>query len=899
MFLSNNSLCDILIFTFILQSQGQTLDEVIIDFSSPKAKIFLGSFYVALTRVRNGASFYLTDFKPEYIQANPDVERKLLAMTTFSSYNYKKIYLDQDIFDGETKANKELKVGYINTNDLSTCSSEVFINTNENLLNLDLLCIADTRLTVTKINESLERNLCNWSILRRFDSYDGEDHMGLLLLQSKHSKFDVTDKQIVQKEGIKRIDGKEKVYIQTMKVLVKTCDLLIGFVYIRATPNQEELDKLMKSFQKCDLIMGDLNLDPAKANGDQESKLRQLCGTSRAQVLKEFTFTNFNQLDHIILRTDLAKKSYSTSYRNPTSDHRTITIRLPVNSHALSENFKTAMNYDQGLWTTMMRKPYSDDDTNQKIRFTEEIVNTYIELLRKVNSKALIFYTNFIQDLLEHGYGHLDSSYKVSSIIEASSVTVPFDFRDEKNASFKGLLIWTKENLAFYDPQSTDQQPQKIEENRKLAHWFLKDFIVNLYSNFGLPPPRITIDCFDVEGSKISEDLQWIFILSVAKYHVFGLEFNFENCSLPKQHEIMSREIKSMKIFPLKNNVEKISIKRQTSDPEEKIEPSRKRRKPGSKQHIFSNVDQESCWMNSCLQTMFAVLDHSDDLNYFGTTLFELLLWYKGMDTNTPINPLEIKELLYTRERQRIIERNVSPQFRLFHYANTTTIDPDELDLQINHRGQQDCKDFFICLEENKDYWQDVYTLFKFSYLNYTVCSNCNQTSRPESSSQNEHIIFHVSCPSNPLKLSSLIVQAINEPNLVTEWKHEGGCEQITSGWNYRKIDNLSNLKFLLVIVERLTQLDNGRLHIVDTQITVDGEFSVNDSQGSEVTFKPIAVIHHTGHVNKSSTNTSGHYRSDILDADTDQWFQTSDEDLPLLVATPSNQGYIIVLKKI
>ena len=62
MFLSNNSLCDILIFTFILQSQGQTLDEVIIDFSSPKAKIFLGSFYVALTRVRNGASFYLTDF---------------------------------------------------------------------------------------------------------------------------------------------------------------------------------------------------------------------------------------------------------------------------------------------------------------------------------------------------------------------------------------------------------------------------------------------------------------------------------------------------------------------------------------------------------------------------------------------------------------------------------------------------------------------------------------------------------------------------------------------------------------------------------------------------------------------------------------------------------------------
>ena len=77
----------------------------------------------------------------------------------------------------------------------------------------------------------------------------------------------------------------------------------------------------------------------------------------------------------------------------------------------------------------------------------------------------------------------------------------------------------------------------------------------------------------------------------------------------------------------------------------------------------------------------------------------------------------------------------------------------------------------------------------------------------------------------------------------------------------------------IIVIVERLTQLNNGRLKIVDTQIEVDGEFTVSDSQGKEAIFKPIAVIHHTGRVNKSSTNTSGHYQTDILDADTDQWF--------------------------
>ena len=123
-----------------------------------------------MTRVRNGASFYLEDFKPEYIQANPDVERKLLSMTIFSSYNFKKIYLDESIFDGESESNRELKIGYINTNDLSTSSSNLFINTNANLLHLDLLCVTDTRLTESVSNEDLETTLCNWSILKRFDS---------------------------------------------------------------------------------------------------------------------------------------------------------------------------------------------------------------------------------------------------------------------------------------------------------------------------------------------------------------------------------------------------------------------------------------------------------------------------------------------------------------------------------------------------------------------------------------------------------------------------------------------------------------------------------------------------------------------------------------------------------
>ena len=169
----------------------------------------------------------------------------------------------------------------------------------------------------------------------------------------------------------------------------------------------------------------------------------------------------------------------------------------------------------------------------------------------------------------------------------------------------------------------------------------------------------------------------------------------------------------------------------------------------------------------------------------------------------------------------------------------------------------------------------------------------------PDISSKREHIIFHLDCPSNHEKLSSLIIQSVNEPNLVTQWRHEGVCGQVTTGFNYRKIESFTNLQFLLIIVERLTQRGNGSLQIIDTQIEIDGEFTLRDSQDKEALFKPIAVIHHTGRVNEGSRNTSGHYQADILDTETDLWYQTSDEDLPFLVDTPSDQGYIIILKKV
>ena len=127
-----------------LQSQGQTLEEVVIDFTSKDAMIKNGSFYTSLTRVKKGCDFHLPDFKPEYILANSEVEKKMKSMEIFSPHQFKKIYLDQEVF---SKPDEEIKIGYININGLYSAESCSLINQDFNLRHLDLLLVADTRLS--------------------------------------------------------------------------------------------------------------------------------------------------------------------------------------------------------------------------------------------------------------------------------------------------------------------------------------------------------------------------------------------------------------------------------------------------------------------------------------------------------------------------------------------------------------------------------------------------------------------------------------------------------------------------------------------------------------------------------------------------------------------------------
>ena len=67
------------------------------------------------------------------------------AMQLLCSHKFKKTYNSESIFESHCE---ELKLGYININSLLTGRNMPFLNNDANLLALDYLVVADTRLSV-------------------------------------------------------------------------------------------------------------------------------------------------------------------------------------------------------------------------------------------------------------------------------------------------------------------------------------------------------------------------------------------------------------------------------------------------------------------------------------------------------------------------------------------------------------------------------------------------------------------------------------------------------------------------------------------------------------------------------------------------------------------------------
>jgi hypothetical protein len=285
--------------------QGETLEEVVIDFShepGERGNIQWGSFYVALTRVKEGKNVYLKNFCKSYITFNEKVERKIEAMKKFKPYQFKKIYLSEAVFKDSSE---EVKLGYFNIRGFLESNHAEYIDHDMNLLNLHFLVISETWLGDNTSNKTVIEKLNNWRIIKRLDATDGQRHMGLLLLTPSHSNY--TEKLIYDLDYVEGYTERRKaksLLYQGLVMNLKCCYKKIVFIYIRETPSEIETIQFSKRFSDYDCIMGDLNLNPEIR--EQKARLKLICGNMKTLDLEEFTTINKTQLDHIILDKDLA-----------------------------------------------------------------------------------------------------------------------------------------------------------------------------------------------------------------------------------------------------------------------------------------------------------------------------------------------------------------------------------------------------------------------------------------------------------------------------------------------------------------------------------------------------------------------------------------------------------------
>ena len=506
--------------------QGETLEFVIIDFGSDlesnvKNFICAGSFYVALTRVREGNKVFLKSFETSYIIADNEIEEKVEAMLKFRSYKFKKTYLDEQIF---VKENSEIKAGYLNINGLFDANHGHYLNEDHNLRSLDILIAAEPKLNKSFSNTDIQRMLFNWYILDRFDSNDENKHMGLIALASKNSilsgKFN----------NFKHIHVKrnECLQIQGMILSFKN-DINFGFLYSRSTPNKNEINYIQKAFNDCDVIMGDLNLSHKKKEDQQ--KLDILCGNKKKSILNELTRSiSNNQLDYVMANEEISGRIYSTSYKNFISDHNSITVRIGFVGNRFSNEMLERFNFDYDFHLKTKRRKVDEshscsslDEVNVSVDSmdTNEPKRTFNRKFKNLNMTSCWLNSCLQLILNAMEYFHPNCSFDTELGLELvrllMSDTNSLDCTGVKNIIVKSEDTRIKRRISelkseINDPHLLRKRIQQVEDLRldlisgqqcvrdfficlqeNAANWF----DVHSFLNFGITQSFICCTCYN------------------------------------------------------------------------------------------------------------------------------------------------------------------------------------------------------------------------------------------------------------------------------------------------------------------------------------------------------------------------------------------------------------------
>ena len=911
------------------KSQGQTLEETLIDFTDA-SRIDEGSFYTAMSRVKYGCNLYLKDFKIEYVKPVHDAEMIIKKMQMYQVHALKKIRNTENVFES---AINEMKLGYVNINNLATSNSTAFLNNDQNIVQLDYLAVADTRLTNKTKTSDLEKQLSNWTIEARLDADDGVLHMGLLFLRSKESRCSNLI-ELIQPKSLKKNDV---VWLQILMIKFKEYDLTGAFLYSREKPTLHQLKEMKKELTWCDLIIGDINLDPSTAADSK--KLEELCG-NKTRVLNEVTTTRFNQLDHIILDCEKFPKYFTTSFLNHSTDHSLICLRIAHSDNSFHEKFLKKRHFDEEKRTKnkgvkrvstprtfdvnrskrikvfegednfeVINSDSDDDDDVDMEENSEELgslkylyspnwlrdenINAYMKLLTENRHETFSFTSFFYPAFTYGGFDRVKNYHKKVNIWSLKKIFFPIHIVDHWF-----LVMFDGTCLQSFDPYNDPGTPieKNYEQHDDILTNLRDTYLRPLFAKYKKPWKDVQIKVSmppEIPCQENGYDCG-VFLLTFAKYLVLGKEFDFTTNDMIFMRDSIRKELEEKKIIIDESNVVLANTKQ--------VEVSKKKlsrkRKAEPIPRTFMNPDVETCWLNTGLQLILTAMDFKENLDPEGSVLWKLLLSLKTKDTIKSINPMDVKRLLLQTEIERLKQNGLTKEDCAFVLPQKLNLSKSSATLSSQKIGYQDCVDFFYCLERNKEDWPDVYNLFSTSTITETECYHCGNISRqdfPESD-----LVFRLSCPRFDMTMQDCISMHFQNFETLKDWKDEDGCQK-KGGRRRVKLYDLDQTEYLVVVLNRLERLPNGDPDIISSKISVNRESKIKlmDINGNSKSFTPLAIVIIEGTLEDNQFKY-GHYLAEVKNMETGYWFRTSDASKPKCLAGKelSDLGYLYLFKK-
>ena len=600
----------------------------------------------------------------------------------------------------------------------------------------------------------------------------------------------------------------------------------------------------------------------------------------------------------------IVKDAFSTAFKNFMGDHKSITVRIPHVGNEFSENFKTKYYFDidHHLKTNKKKKtarteisPSAEKHTDIELSsldspnwITDEAIDIYFGLIKKEFTEYFAFAANFFPCLKKEGYDGVKEWYDDVKLFRYKTLFFPIYDNGHHYLVIFDNVHHRIEAFDPYDFGSYNDEVKMVTENKcylektlsLLVNSYLKPKFEAFYEGMLLEAFSIIHIPPDIPRQLKEYDCG-VFLLQIAKHIVFKKNLDFNSKHIENFRDEMKMEFFMKKLRPVKYATRtKIESKeKKASKSTQNIEVPQRR---------FDNKLLEDCWMNSTLQMILTGLDHQEGLTENGSTLWSTLIYLKNQDKSKALSPLSVKNLLISKENERI-RGDIGKQQMVLQPVRHRA--PNQM-LQI---GQQDAKDFLICLIQNQIYWPDVFNTFKVRMRSFSECKRCGNRSTQDNF--NEFMFLEFDCPDSGSKMSDNMNKRLKQPEIIPDWRDEGGCGQKSEAQVYRKIDNIDETEFIIIVVRRLVNYGNGPI-ILRNRVLVDEEVQLTDFENRSSKFRPLAVIFHIGDV--QGDETSGHYKADVRNLD-GNWYRTSDDMMPQKIKENdvSDQGYIFLYKKV